>query len=173
MSKMTFYESHIKTLSELYAIAEKHGCRIIFGIDTNTNHPDDFEITDFMIERSDNLKILAENNITIYGGVNDEFTMFFELITKEGKYNILRYERHSGYVNFDKDEIEELPTEIKDEFYTEYSDDHDYFDLQKTEVYGFENVEYKPNIYREGIMLREFSIMVCDYLGEPRIVRNY
>lgn len=168
-----FSSSHIKTLSELQAIAEKHNCRIIFGVDTGTNHPDDFEITDLMIERVDNLRILAENNITIYSGINDMFTMFFELITKEGEYNILKYESYSGYVNFDEDEIEDLPDEIKDEFYTEYSDDYDYFSFTNTEVYGFENVKHEPNIYREGIMLREFANLVCDYLKEPRIVRNY
>lgn len=31
----------------------------------------------------------------------------------------------------------------------------------------------RPSVYREGMALKFFGDLVCDYLGEERIVRTY
>lgn len=173
---ITFLNNHIKTICELQALAEKHNCSIQIGTRNNTQHPDDFEIDDDLKERYESIKILDENNITIDRGIHDEYSIWFELVDKRGEktsYHVLTYTSHSGYIDFDEEEVELLPESVKDEFYVEYGGNTLYFDYCKTKVYGFENVKYKPNVYRSGIALREFSWLVCDYLGEPRINRNY
>lgn len=47
-----------------------------------------------------------------------------------------------------------------------------YCRLGETEVTGFPNQE-RPNVYREGMALKFFGDLVCDYLGEERIARTY
>lgn len=38
-----FTSAHVETLSELKALAEKHGCRITFGVDSWTGVDPEFE----------------------------------------------------------------------------------------------------------------------------------
>lgn len=173
---INFYESHIKTICELQVLAEKHKCSIRIGTHNRTQHPDDFEIDDELEKIDESIKILSKNNITINRGVHDEYSIWFELADKKGDrttYNSLTYTSHNGFIEFEEEEVELLPESIKDDFYVEYGGNTIYFDYHKTEVRGFKNVMYKPNVYRSGIALREFSYLVCDYLGEPRIERNY
>lgn len=175
---ITFYNSHIETISELDALARKHNCRIAIGTENYIRHPDDFEITDMMKQKDENLKLLDDNNITIYSGICLESSIWFELSDwrsrEKAKYNLLIYSLSSGYVEFDRDELECLDDEIKDSIYDDYGhDDTIVFDFSNTEIIGFENVEHEVNVYRVGIALREFSYLVCDYLGEPRIERTY
>ena len=50
--------------------------------------------------------------------------------------------------------------------------DHVRSNIGKTELTGVFK-DKKVNCYREGICIREFSNLVCDFLGEPRINRCY
>ena len=47
-----------------------------------------------------------------------------------------------------------------------------YRSFGETKVTGFPGQE-RPNVYREGMALKFFGDLVCDYLGEERIVRTY
>ena len=49
-----------------------------------------------------------------------------------------------------------------------FYDDGDY-----TKVIGFKGVKTKVNVYREGMAVKNFGDLVCDYLHEPRIIKNY
>ena len=81
------------------------------------------------------------------------------------------------YFEMDGD-LEDLSEECRDVVYnnmTDYSENHDpcfCFDNQKVELTGVFKGK-KTNCYREGICLREFTYLVCDYLGEERIERTY
>ena len=44
--------------------------------------------------------------------------------------------------------------------------------LGGTTIKGFDGLEH-PSVYREGMALKFFGDLVCDYLGEERIVRVY
>ena len=171
-----FNSSHIKTLSELQAIAEKHNCTILFSVKRDAHHPDDYEITDLDKERNAELRIIDEKNIDIEQGVRNSITMTFELVElnkEKNNYHVLVYERVSGFLEFNEyDFKEKLTEEEQEEFYNDY-ENYVSFDYTDTRKYGFNGVDYKVNIYREGIMLNEFANLTCDYLKEPRIVRNY
>ena len=47
-----------------------------------------------------------------------------------------------------------------------------YRSFGETKVTGFPEQEH-PSVYREGMALKFFGDLVCDYLGEERIVRTY
>lgn len=47
-----------------------------------------------------------------------------------------------------------------------------YVSFSETKIKGFDKQEH-PSVYREGMALKFFGDLVCDYLGEERIVRVY
>ena len=65
---------------------------------------------------------------------------------------------------------------IRNTLTDEYIDkDEQYWSYETTDtvVRGFDGVSTYINVYREGMALKFFGDLVCDYLGEPRIIRTY
>lgn len=176
-----FYESHIKTLCDLQALAEKHNCKLAFG--TAGNSFDD-EIDESFLEEylncpKDIAKEICEK--CYFEEVRGDYSKsFFELYDKtKEKYHKLTYFTLS--VGFKVEADGDLSTEAEDWLDNsstgdEYPDDNEYFmivDTTREQVFGFDGIKKEGWIYRPGIMLAVFTQLVCDYLNEERIKRVY
>ena len=178
-----FYESHIKTICDLQALAEKHNCVLAFGTRSNSfnDEIDESFLKEYLNCPKDIAKEICEK--CYFEDIRGDYTnSFFELYDKtKEKYNTLTYFTIS--VAFKIEIVDELSTRAEDwlldnsrndEYGT--ADDDEYFtfiDTSKEEVYGFEDIKKEGHIYRPGIMLAVFTQLVCDYLGEERIKRVY
>lgn len=108
-------------------------------------------------------------------------SMFFELFdANNSTYNILTYSDGEQSVYYKRYYCEDLSAEaeafLEDNLVEWQTMNGDelliYCRLGGTEVTGFPNQEH-PNVYREGMALKFFGDLVCDYLGEERIARTY
>lgn len=178
-----FYESHIKTICDLQALAEKHNCVLAFGTRNNSldREIDESFLKEYLDCPEDIAKEICEK--CYFEEVRGDYTnSFFELYDKtKEKYNILTYFTLS--VAFKIETWDDLSTKAKEWLFDNckndeyrYADDDEYFmfvDTSKEEVHGFEDIKKEGHIYRPGIMLAVFTQLVCDYLGEERIKRTY
>lgn len=177
-----FYTSHIKTICDLQALAEKHNCKLAFG--TRNNSFDD-EIDESFLEEyldcpEDIAKEICEK--CSFEDIRGDYTnSFFELYdsTKE-KYNTLTYTTISVAFKIVAGDLSEMAEEwlLANSSNVEYgyaaSDGYFMFvDTSKEEVHGFKDIKKEWDIYRPDIMLAVFTQLVCDYLGEERIARTY
>ena len=177
-----FYSAHFQTLSELQQMAEKHNCKITFGFTSDVFDGDDTDELLDIFNCPDKVReeIIDDFSIELKSGMYTK--IYFELYDRDKQhYNQLTYYQHEVLVelentnrfNYHSNETEEWLEENKtdwsnfDDKYYLYSED------TKEEVHGFEGIKKEWNIYRPGIMLAVFTQLVCDYLGEERIVRTY
>lgn len=109
-----FYESHIKTICDLQALAEKHNCVLAFG--TRDNSFDDEIDESFLEEYLDCPEDIAKEicDKGYFEEVRDNYTnAFFELYDKtKGKFNTLTYFTLS--VSFKIEIVDDLSTRAED-----------------------------------------------------------
>lgn len=173
-----FSSTHLQTLCDLKALAEKHNCYIRFGANQENSTDVDFNEFDRATKRiieelQDKGEFLNQNYCKTY--------MFFELFdANNSTYNVLTYSDGEQSVYYKRYCWETLSAEaeafLEDNLVEWQAMDDDelliYCRLGGTEITGFPNQEH-PNVYREGMALKFFGDLVCDYLGEERIVRTY
>lgn len=178
-----FYEAHIKTICDLQKLAEKHNCKLVFGTRNNSfdNEIDESFLEEYLNCPEDIAKEICKK--CYFEDIRGDYTnSFFELYDKtKDKYNTLTY--FTLLVAFKIGISDDLSTRAEvwlldnsknDEY--GYADDGEYFmyvDITKEDIQGFEGIKKEGHIYRPGIMLAVFTQLVCDYLGEERIVRTY
>jgi len=157
--------NHMKTLSELTALAEKHNCTIELytqNYDENISDvPDTFKL--------DNKSKKIIENHSSEGRYNFSSICLELHDISKGTYCRLNYieEILCGFIE-DSDELDE---DTKEELDLN-SDNYFYLREEYDEIEGFKGVE-EHGCYREGMVVKYFGDMVCDYLKEPRIIRTY
>lgn len=187
---INFTSTHLETLCELKAIAEKHNCKINFGVQTidyNEVYGElDLEmLRHFGFTDSDIMYINDYMRINHHSELVE--TVWFELIEKKAdKTSIhqMSYGVNTIDLLIDRNNLglysqpdNESVIEKLEEHSLDY-DNHDYViseSCDKTWVHGFGNdKDIEDNrVYRFDMALKYFADLVCDYLGEPRIERVY
>lgn len=179
--------THLQTLKELMEIAEKHNCYINIFVNEHHSFAQDNSSAclEMLVDREYISDEVANNLLECYSIDNpmvQHDSICFELVEQKENRNIfhtMTYHTWSVWFNIEKyswnPEADELPEteEWVEENCSDYGDGFYSAESAYTEVQGFPNVETKVNVYREGIAIKNFGDLVCDYLGEPRIVRNY
>jgi hypothetical protein len=182
---INFYTAHLETLCELKKIAEKHNYEIRLGFRHDfSNHLD----TETLLNRGIDKKVIEilekpfNYNISILDIKSSNDSFWFELYDKEkDKSHTMSYcECDCGFkieTDFDYEENELLENFI-DEHRSEYCDCGENlfrFENAPTIIYGFgyDGRHIDGRCYREGMALKFFGDLVCDYLNEPRIERVY
>ncbi len=177
-----FTNTHMETLCELKALAEKHGCRITFGVDSWTGADPDFE--EFSNYTSEIYEELYDKGSFLNGGIDVTkfWFQFYDPNNKDRQYHYLEYSEGEQTITYELLSFEELSEEADnfiEENRADWCEDSLIDDevvlfarLGGTTVKGFEGQEH-PSVYREGMALKFFGDLVCDYLGEERIVRTY
>ena len=179
-----FTETHLDTLCELKALAEKHNCSIRFGVYNSSG----FISYEKFIGYSENIIEEIQNRGYFYteNEKGDSTELWFELFDPN---NAKRHYHSLGYLSgwqaieyeLDDDIDDDNPLSKETEEFLEdndyeYSDNGKksllYVSFSETKIKGFEKQEH-PSVYREGMALKFFGDLVCDYLGEERIVRTY
>jgi hypothetical protein len=179
---LTFNSTHIDTLSELNSIAKKHNCTIrLYVGDNNSIEAED--IIDVFKEQYELSNPAAEELVSNFEIQNPQSylaSICFELAeqTENGTmYHQLSYiegyvccELYESYGRFIDDISDELQS-----WFDNYWEDPDGGFIHKsfsyTKVKGFNGAT--ADVYREGMALKFFGDLVCDYLDEPRIVKVY
>jgi len=179
-----FTSTHLETLCDLKAIAEKHNCRISFGVDSFHEYSFDEDILKQIGFTDEDIKFI-ENNTEIDTQDSTHNRVWFELVEKDtGKVNSLIYSEGSTLLIINKDDYIYRDEDISEELMNKLEEhdqcwDYDSYSISEsynpTIIYGFGNKgrveDYR--VYRSGMALKFFGDLVCDYLGEPRIDRVY
>lgn len=179
-----FSSTHLQTLCDLKALAEKHGCSITFGVDSS----DDFIGYEKFTDYSENIIEELRNRGHFWTDTEKGSTvsLWFELFDPNNEkrhYQNLTYFSGWQAVEYEPDDdidddnplSKEAEEFLEDNAYEECDYGRKnllYTSFADTEIRGFEGHEH-PNVYREGMALKFFGDLVCDYLGEERIVRTY
>ena len=166
------------------ALAEKHGCSISFGV----NDFDDFTGYEKFTDYSENIiEELREQGYfwtdTEKGSAMGFWFELFDPNNEELHYHNLTY--FTGWqaveyeLNDDVDDDNPLSKEAEEFLEDNTYEECDYggkrllyTSFSETNIKGFKGQEH-PSVYREGMALKFFGDLVCDYLGEERIVRVY
>lgn len=174
--------THLQTLKELMEIAEKHNCYInIFVKEGHSLSQDDSSAClEMLVEQNYISEEIADNLLDCYYIENPMLqhdTVCFELVQRKedhNTYHTMTYHTWSVWFNIEKDRRD---PEIETEDWVEnnISDYGNFYSAEGsfTKVQGFQGVDTKVNVYREGMAIKNFGDLVCDYLGEPRINRVY
>lgn len=177
-----FTNAHMETLCELKALAEKHGCRVTFGVDSWTGVDPEFEefsnYTSKIHEELDDKGSFSNGVID----VTKFWFQFYDPNNKDRQYHYLEYSEGEQTITYELLSFEELSEEAESFIEENRADWCDgglmddevvlFARLGGTTIKGFEGLEH-PSVYREGMALKFFGDLVCDYLGEERIVRTY
>ena len=172
----------METLCELKVLAEKHSCRITFGVDSWTGvDPELDQFADYTSEIHEELNDKGE----LSNGIVDMLKFWFQLYdpkNEERHYHYLEYSEGEHTITYEPYPYEELSEEAERfiaKNRAEWDDNGTFEDkaVLFTRLGGavmkcFDGLE-KPNVYREGMLLKFFGDLVCDYLKEEKIVRNY
>lgn len=179
-----FCSSHMDTLADLKAIAEKHNCKIIFGFTSDYEQDIDQELLlkkEFTQEFIDEMNCLME----ITHSASTFHKVWFELFDKNANtYNTMAYMERSTFFTVKKEPIyshDEQPSDKLIELLDKRDEmwDNDEYTINESDsptvIYGFGNTERVEDYrcYRSGMALKFFGDLVCDYLKEPRIHRVY
>lgn len=168
-------KEHLDTLRELQNLAEKHGGHISMGF--NNNLDDDI---DWSILESEGIggkiirELKSEENCIIKNAQSGMSEIWFALYDKNNKCHSMSY-----YENWTQFDCEEFGWEVPEKF-SEFLDNNEYgnrfyYSDSPTIISGFGNKEKVEDyrVYRSGMAVKFFSDLVCDYLGEERIVKTY
>ena len=176
---MRLGSTHIKTLMKLNEIALKHNCVISMG--TNDNFDEDLTIDEFKEYFDDLTDEIIED-------INDKLEVersrglfshyWFELYDKnKGTYNVLTYSDIEMLIQFEDDAYSSYTINYDTEEFLNNNCDYGYclyVSRNDQKIDGFKGVDTSGiNVYREGMLLKFFGDLVCDYLGEERIVEVY
>lgn len=180
MAGISLYKPHVETICELQELCKKHGYYITFGY--NESKSEDLTDDDFVEMFDGSEKEIAKKFIEecyIEKSYQDVEAYWFELHKdEEGTVGMMIDTNTCSTFEISTDNYHDIPEDIE-EFICDNSEewsseDEPVFSRKggKTELTGvFKGKEV--NCYREGICIREFSNLVCDFLGEPRINRCY
>ena len=184
--RLDLYSTHLETLAQLQEIAKKHNCHINVSIGENHNLSlDDFtDCIDMLIQQNKITENIADKLTQAFDIDNPIFlhdNVCFELIEHledgQWKYNQMVYNVYSMHFELSEnlwaDIDDELQERIDENCERDYKNYYFYDDGAYTKVYGFKGVETKVNVYREGMAVKNFGDLVCDYLHEPRIIKTY
>lgn len=183
--------THIKTLIKLKEIAEKHGCSIAMGVRNkiertfSVEHFRDCNVDDFIINLLGSIEDpdLLFNESYLY----QYHTYWFELSEKKegsySKYHTLSFNISVVYFKIEKDSLDLISEENQDlrnwleEETGGYAGEYGCCVLSsnRTIINGFGNIEEVKDyrVYREGMALKYFGDLVCEYLNEPLIKEVY
>jgi hypothetical protein len=172
MLNFEFLPAHISTLAKLEALCERHGCHITFA----TNAEASVDISDLIsrVGLSQEAQDFLESHFpsdTLAECSGISFTLHNSNPSDcDPTYNYIRYEIEG---QLDEDDWAEAAPTVRDELESEIGEG--YFRAESTEehAYGFKGDAAKGGCYRAGMALKYFGDMVCDQLGEPRIVDTY
>ena len=180
---LDFCSNHMETLADLMKIAEKHNCRIAFGINTSSSSDID---EDILKKHSFTDELIAEmrDKMTINDVSSSFDKVWFELYDQESKkHNTMAYIESGTYFVLPKDDYylihgisEELETLLDEHDECYRSDEYVIHECYNpTIIHGFGNEKKVEDfrVYRSGMALKFFGDLVCDYLKEPRISRVY
>lgn len=182
-----FTSTHINTICELNELAKKHGCRLYISAGNHRNSNSDAvnEIFEFLRDANDHENDLEltddmiEELIDYYDFENAYFSadnVCFELLEGNKSHSLTYFLYEMGFytdVN-PYDKWQELSKEAEDWAFENFDSSYFYKETDKTIIRGFEGVDTtKVNVYREGMALKFFGDLVCDYLKEPRIEKVY
>lgn len=194
---VVFTPTHLDTLCKLKEIAAKHNCTVSFGF-SSTGDDDGFttnilKANDVAPEIIEMLEALYENN-----DLNDcklsHDQIYFKLSEKTptATHNhTLEY--NEDYMHFS---IKDYNCLIHDYINKKYDNENqlDMFEdfakdisANNDDIYPFFSFDYCPTIingfglghvedervYRQGMALKYFADLVCDYLNEPHIEATY
>lgn len=179
-----FTETHLETLCELKALAEKHNCSIRFGVYNSCG----FISYRKFVGYSKNIieELQKRGNFcdgTKQGTLTDLWFELFDPNNTKRHHHSLRYSKGVQVVEYklddDVDDNNPLSKEaekfLEDNDYARFADcEQKILDVffSETEISGFEKQKH-PNVPRKETALKFFGDLVCDYLGEERIVREY
>lgn len=185
---INFTGTRLETLCDLKVIAEKHNCKISFGVQTTT-YDDVFDEMDLeMLRRfgftdSDIMYINDHMRINHQSELNE--VVWFDLTeNKAGEANIhqMYYIVNTIDLSIDRNNLglySQPDNESVVEKLDEHSLDHDNNNYVISESYdetlirGFGNDEevVDNRVCCFDTAIKSFADLVCDYLGEPRIER--
>lgn len=189
-----FYDTHMETLRDLQNFAEKHNCKIRFGVRTEEHiELDYYHLLSHKVPKYIINKLLPEkswdNNVSIKNVCSSFKDLWFELYdpnNEERHYHTMSYREYNDYFevepdyNFDKwDDKNQKFIDWCDENQVDWNDEDDkwIFNLttSPTVINGFqykkEHTDFR--VYRGGMALHYFVELVCKYLKEPMIERTY
>lgn len=186
--------THIDTLCKLKEIAAKHNCVISCGFQTDSDDCFDtniFEANDVAPEIVKTLETMYENNdfndykrnceqtyFTLYEKVSGDIAQAHTMYYNEESLEFYIKDYISlvcSYVDNNENQINAF-----EDFAQEMSVNNDstcpFFNFSYCPTiidgFGLEHVE-DERVYRQGMALKYFADLVCDYLKEPRIVATY
>ena len=188
-----FYSAHMETLTELKALADKHNCKLSFGVRSHSMQIDDIDKND-LIKHFNCPEDVAEEicsdskclcSFEHYNG-GEETYIYFELRDDKEenhiRYNILGKTICENSFVVHLEEYNYLPEHKLSDKTLQWlrensmNDDNDFImidNYESEEVRGFEEIQKEGWCYRTGMILAVFTQLVCDYLGEERIKRTY
>ena len=177
---VAFYgATHLKTLGELVDLAEKHNCRINFGVRHYTDDDTDFSNYNFFFPK-DIAEDMEKCGTIESGSYVEAMILWFELYDRDkDHYNVMEYIERAMRVHYTpyaseemQSKTEEWISENKSEYEWDVGEHTFLYQGTETRIRGFEGIEH-PDVYREGMTVKFFGDLVCDYLGEERISRVY
>lgn len=179
-----FGSVHLQTLCDLEKLANKHNCFIHFGVNQHNSEDVDIE-TDFSLSPEIMQELNEKGNFDAEKMKYEATELWFQLFdNNNNSYHRLMYIDGYERAVYTVDDLEKLSDEAEDVLESASGDDYGYNpycdpdirmlyrSFEETKITGFPNQKH-PSIYREGMALKFFGDLVCDYLGEERIVRTY
>ena len=175
---ITFGPAHIRTLTKLNELAQKHNCFISFGTNDYTSDPTIRDFAEYYPDLTEEIMQDIEDNLDIERCYDKSSSYWFELYDKtNGKYNVLTYFEINMLITFDDSSYSYFNiSDTTNQFISENEAWSNTLNVEtnKQEIRGFKGVDTKDiNVYREGMALKFFGDLVCDYLGEERIKEVY
>ena len=185
--------THLDTIMQLIEIAHKHKCQIFIS-SGKRHYPYKDEATQAVYEYCCDKKGLPENLKEELGDKIDvdeasflHEWICFELVERDPdgflKTNHLTYSSYEMglFGKADKDPWADGLSQEAEDWLSDHCPSYDpcfsgpviLFSETDDSVYGFEGVDTKVNVYREGMAVKFFGDLVCDYLHEPRIEKVY
>lgn len=184
---------HINTLSKLHEIAKKHNC--IINLEVKTTQDDEIEdVVEWLYEFeeiSEKVGKFIIRNTEIQDKCNcfaQQFTL--KLIDRRGEkeiYNCFTYAEIEAFIDFGPFEYEldddyglnndDWNDDLEDFFEAVKDGDSFYsFDVSDSHYVGWKGLNIASgdyDTYRNGMHIKFFGDLVCDYLGEERIKEVY
>lgn len=171
---------HMKTLMKLNEMALKHNCYITMGVDVINDANCNMDVIQKVTNMSDGVREDIANNLNIKSEHTSGYNYYFELIdmreNAKTKHNILTYIATDTYFSYDVNDLGYFEEDVQEYFLDVDSEEHGYISACNFDqtIQGFAGVDTTEiNVYREGMLLKFFGDLVCDYLGEERIKEVY
>lgn len=186
MISRTYLSSvHINTLSKLHEIAKKYNC--IINLEVRTNQSNEIEdVVEWLCDYgkiSEKVKNFIIENTEIQERCNCVVEQFILTLRdrRTGKdiHNYHTYTEINGFIDFDSidHDLYDGDDELE-EFFEDAEDGNSWYeyDFNNNSYRGWEGLDTKSgnyHTYRNGMHIKFFGDLVCDYLGEEKIEEVY